>query len=219
MVKIYIVRHCEAAGNLKKTLQGRTDCDISEDGAKQLLYLKERFSEIAIDKAYSSPLIRALKTAKAAVDGKGIEVVTDIRFAELNCGVLDGKPFEEIFRDFPWFLDVWDNRLWEFSPEGGEAMSEVYERMWDGLCDIAKDPDNEGKTVLIASHGAAIRSLCCRLIFNDIKKLCYTDWACNTAVTLITYDNGEFKLELLNDATHLPENLIKTSRLLSKKDL
>ena len=39
LVKIYIVRHCEAAGNRQKAFQGHTDCDISEDGAVQLGFL------------------------------------------------------------------------------------------------------------------------------------------------------------------------------------
>ena len=40
MTKIYIVRHCEAIGNVKRIFQGSTDLDISETGAKQLEYLK-----------------------------------------------------------------------------------------------------------------------------------------------------------------------------------
>lgn len=218
MIKIYLIRHCEAAGNLKKAFQGHTDCDISEDGAAQLEYLKDRFSDIHIDKAYSSPLIRAYKTAVVATLGKGIEVNKDPHFAEINAGIIDGMPFTEIFSKYPWFTDVWDNRLWEFHPEGGEAMREVYERTWAGLCEIVKNPDNEGKTILIASHGAAIRTLICRLVFNDIEKLCHTEWSGNTAVSLLIYDGEKFEIEYANDASHLPKNLQKTSRLLSKKE-
>ena len=63
MTSIYIVRHCEALGNVMRIFQGLTDLDISENGAKQLEYLKERFSGIQLDKVYSSPLIRTRKTA------------------------------------------------------------------------------------------------------------------------------------------------------------
>ena len=217
LVKIYIVRHCEAAGNRKKAFQGHTDCDISEDGARQLEYLSKRFSDIHIDKAYSSPLIRARKTAEAAIRDKGIEVISDPHFAEINAGVIDGMPFAEIAEKYPDFYDMWDNRLYDFAPEGGESMREVYDRMWEGLNNLALDPENEGKTLLIASHGAATRSLLCHIIHNDIKKLCYTEWSRNTAVSLIIKDEKGFRIEFANDDGHLPEDLKRTSRLLSVK--
>ena len=36
MTEIYLVRHCEAMGNVKRLFQGSTDLDISETGEKQL---------------------------------------------------------------------------------------------------------------------------------------------------------------------------------------
>ena len=76
MTYIYLVRHCEAMGNHKRLFQGSTDCDISEIGAKQLEYLKVRFREIKLDAVYSSPLLRAQKTAESIACGKGISVIT-----------------------------------------------------------------------------------------------------------------------------------------------
>ena len=46
MTEIYMVRHCEAMGNVKRLFQGSSDFDISEIGAKQLEYLKNRFKNI-----------------------------------------------------------------------------------------------------------------------------------------------------------------------------
>ena len=50
MTNIYMVRHCEAMGNVKRLFQGSTDLDISETGEKQLEYLKRRFEEIKLDR-------------------------------------------------------------------------------------------------------------------------------------------------------------------------
>ena len=52
MTRLYLIRHCEALGNAKRLFQGSTDLDISEMGAKQLEYLKERFSKIPLDCVY-----------------------------------------------------------------------------------------------------------------------------------------------------------------------
>ena len=37
MTKIYIVRHCEAIGNVNRIFQGSTDLDISESNVKMSL--------------------------------------------------------------------------------------------------------------------------------------------------------------------------------------
>lgn len=218
MIKIYLIRHCEAAGNLKKSFQGHTDCDITDDGAKQLEYLKERFSDMQIDKAYSSPLIRAYKTAVAAVGDRNIEIIRDEHFIEQNVGVLEAMPFENMSSTYPDFWYLWDNEPQNFEPEGGERVRDVYERIWQGIKMIADNPENEGKTVVVASHGAAIRALMCRLTFGDIEKLAYTPWSTNTAVSLLVCDENGIRLEFANDASHLPEDLKRTSRLLSAKD-
>lgn len=217
-VRIYLVRHCEAEGNLNDTFQGLSDCDITETGALQLECLRKRFCDIRIDRAYSSPLMRAYKTALAAVDNKGIEVEQSDAFTEICGGFMEGMPFKKIFSENPELEDAWDNHPEDFAPQGGEPMRSVYERVWQGLKSVAEDASNEGKTVLIASHGAAVRNLICRLQFGSIEKLSHTPWSGNTAVSLIIYDQNGFHLEYANDASHLPENLRKKkSRLLVAK--
>ena len=70
MTRIYMVRHCEAMGNVKRLFQGSSDFDISELGAIQLEFLSKRFQNTPIDRIYSSPLKRAVKTAEAIAKNK-----------------------------------------------------------------------------------------------------------------------------------------------------
>ncbi|MBE6781284.1 MAG: histidine phosphatase family protein [Ruminococcaceae bacterium] len=223
MVKIYLVRHCEAEGNIRKIFQGSTDCDISANGTKQLEFLKKRFENIHIDRAYSSPLIRAYKTALAAVDSKGIEVEPNSDFAEMHGGVVEGRPFSEIFGENSKFEKIWNDEPQNFAPEKSEGMRAVYERVKNGINNIAKDPKNEGKTLLVASHGIATRCLFCYLLYNDIEKLRDVPWAFNTAVSLVVYKDNKFKIELLNDDSHIPDELIppekrSVTRMWKKED-
>ena len=218
MVKLYLVRHCESAGNKSNLFQGSVDCDISENGIIQLKYLRGRFRDIHIDKVFSSPLIRAYKTALAATEGKGLKVVRNPLFAEMDIGIVEGKPLDEIENYYPNFFDVWDNRMHEFSPAQGESATEVSERMWRGLEALLYDPENDGKTILVASHGAAIRTVICRLTFGNLERLSYTPWSRNTAVSLIVKDENGVHLEYANDDSHVPENLRKAGRLLSVRE-
>ncbi len=213
MTKIYFVRHCEAMGNVKHIFQGVSDFDVSEMGAKQLDFLKKKFENIKLDKIYSSPLIRAYKTALAIKGDKDLEVIKHNGLIEINGGIIEGKLTAESFKNYPLLADAWVNKPQDFYPEGGEHMRNAYERIYNTILELANE--NRGKTIACASHGGVTRCLICNLLFGDINRLKDTPWADNTAVALINVDdNNNMKLEFYNDTEHLPsEYLPKSSSL------
>ena len=216
MTYIYLVRHCEAMGNHKRLFQGSTDCEISEIGAKQLEYLKERFKTIKLDAVYSSPLIRAQKTAQVIADGKDIEIIIRKNLAELDGGVVEGRPFQEAFNAIPGLADAWNNHPEDFAPDGGEAMRDAYVRIYDEVIALARM--NRGKTIAAASHGGVLRCLMCRVLYYDITRLKDVPWCENTAVTLLKIDdNDKISVEFFNDYSHVPaEYMPKRSRIVRK---
>ncbi len=216
MTKIYLVRHCEAQGNVMRIFQGSTDLDISELGQKQLIYLRKRFENIHLDKVISSPLLRTRKTALAILGDKKLPFEINKGLIELHGGVVEGRPFLEAFNSIPGLADIWNDAPQDFAPEGGEPMAHAYERIWDTLLEIAKQ--NKGKSVACATHGGVLRCLMCRLLFGDIKELKNTAWAENTAVALLEFDNNlNPTLNFFNDVSHLPEELInRKSRIINK---
>ena len=215
MTEIYMVRHCEAMGNVKRLFQGTSDFDISETGKKQLEYLTNRFKDIKLDKVYTSPLIRARKTALAVIGSRDLEPIDEKGLIELDGGIVEGKPFVETFNSIPGLADTWDNHPEDFAPEGGEKMRDAYERIWNTVKNIATG--NPGKTIACTTHGGVTRCLLCRLLKGDITKLSEMPWSENTAVTLIRFDDKlNPEVVFYNDTTHLPEELIpKRSRLSS----
>ncbi len=216
MTKIYIVRHCEALGNIMRIFQGTTDLDISELGAKQLRELSRRFEDIPLDRVYTSPLIRTRKTAEAIIGKKKLKYEVNNNLIEVHGGVVEGRPFAEAFNEISGLADVWNNHPEDFAPEQGEPMRHAYERIWQTVLQIAKE--NNGKTVACATHGGVTRCLNCRLLYGDIKKLVDTPWSENTAVTLIEFDDElNPTLRFYNDISHLPEELVnRKSRIVSK---
>ena len=216
MTCIYLVRHCEAMGNHKRLFQGSTDCDISEIGAMQLKYLKERFRDIKLEAIYSSPLIRAQKTAEAIAYGKGLSIITHKNLVELDGGIVEGRPFAEAFNSIPGLADAWNNHPQDFAPEGGEAMRDAYVRIYDEI--IALAHANRNKTIAVASHGGVLRCLTCRILYNDITRLKDVPWHENTAVTLIKIDdNDKISIKFFNDHTHVPpEYMPKRNRIVEK---
>lgn len=90
MTSIYLVRHCQAQGNVNRVFQGRIDSEISEEGRRQLDRLAERFRRIPLDAVYTSPLQRARLTAEALNRYHGLPVRTDARFIEIDGGCWEG---------------------------------------------------------------------------------------------------------------------------------
>lgn len=213
MTKIYVVRHCEAAGNQKRLFQGSTDCDITELGVRQLEFLSERFKNIPIDSIYTSPLVRARKTAEAIRAERDIRIIDLQGLAEIHGGIVEGKPFLETFKSSPELAEIWNNHPEDFAPEGGEPMRDAYKRIWDTVLSIVQE--NKGKTVALATHGGVIRCLNCRLLYGTVSRLKDTSWCENTSVSLVTFDdNLGGTLKYMNDHSHLPDEFLpKRSRL------
>lgn len=216
MTYIYLIRHCEAMGNHKRLFQGSTDCDISEIGAVQLKYLKERFENIHLDAVYSSPLLRAQKTAAMVAYGKGLNITIRKNLAELHGGVVEGKPFAEAFNAIPGLADAWNNHPQDFAPEAGEAMRDAYLRIYDEIMALVRE--NKGKTIAVATHGGVLRCISCRILYNDITRLKDVPWHENTAVTLIKIDDdNKISIEFFNDHSHVPsEYMPKRSRIITR---
>lgn len=206
MVRIYLVRHAEAMGNVLEFFQGRTDEQISEKGAKQLECLSERFRDIKIERIYSSPLKRTLSTAEAVNKYHGLPIIKDEGLIEINGGVWEGRPWAELPEKYPTEYGLWKNRMEDFYIEGGERMTEVFARMRETVDRIAAE--NEGRTIAVVSHGCALRNFLCYCMGRPISGLKDVGWSDNTAVSLVEYDdNMRPRIIFKNSNDHLPKEL------------
>lgn len=206
MTTVYIVRHCEADGNLRRIFQGHTDAEISEKGAEQLRYLAERFRSVPLDAVYSSPLKRALLTADSINRYHGLPVETDAGLTEISGGCIEGLPWAELPVQYPEYARCWNLEPDRFEPKDGESMRQVYDRIWKTVTRIAAAHPDE--TIAVASHGCAIRNLLCRAKGLPIKQLNTVEWCDNTGVSILEFDeSGRCRVALENDISHLPPEL------------
>lgn len=206
VTRVYVVRHCETEGNTKKVFQGHCDLPITKLGEAQLKALSKRFEGIYLDKIYTSPLLRARRTAEAVKGEKDIEIIPYDGLIELNGGVIEGRTYEEIYSTISGFKEMWLNNTQDFAPEKGETMKEGYDRIWNAVLDIAKK--NEGKTVAVATHGGMVRCLLTRLLEGTIENMLNVPWAGNTSVSLVEFDD-DFNpaLKICDDTSHLGDDL------------
>ncbi|NLK94555.1 MAG: histidine phosphatase family protein [Clostridiales bacterium] len=199
MTVIYLTRHGSTKWNLEKRLQGQKDSELTEEGIKQAEALRNRLKNIDIDVIYSSPIKRAFRTATIAKGNKDIELIPCEELKELNFGEYEGFTEEELLNEGKGsevsriFSGEMDVRL----PKG-ETLRELSKRVGEFIDNLLiKD---EGKKILIVTHGAALKA-----ILRHIQK---TDEYPNfimgqTTLTKINYINGVAEIEYINDGSHL----------------
>jgi len=147
---LLVVRHGQSEWNAVGRWQGHADPSLSELGRRQAFVAT--ISIGAVDGIVSSDLLRAAETAAIIAEQLGVgPVVVDERLRERNVGQWTGLTRAEIDKGWPGWLDA------ARRPEGFEDLDEVLARVVDALQAIHEA--NPGGTLLVVTHGGAIRAL------------------------------------------------------------
>jgi broad specificity phosphatase PhoE len=144
---LYLVRHGRTAENAAGRLLGRLDVPLDAVGHEQARGLASLPELRAAERVVSSPLARAVDTAKAL----GPPVTTDDRWIEIDYGSFDGCALAEASSVFAG----WDADL-AYQPPGGESLAAMGRRVrqaCDELWEEASELD-----VGVVSHVSPIKA-------------------------------------------------------------
>jgi len=177
-MKIYSTRHGQTAYNKEELILGTTDIPLNETGLAQAAELAEAVEKLGdVDIIISSPMLRAVTTARAAAEKCGLEVITDKRLREWDYGEFEGKSrFTEGFAE---------NKR-EFAVKmrgGGESLLQLSHRVYSFLDDIIERYAD--KNVLVVSHGGICRVI--ETYFHDMTVEEYSNWFMGNC-ELLEYD-------------------------------
>lgn len=200
MTRFYIVRHGETHANREGSVAGHIDTKLTDLGKEQARLTGKALSSVRFDRAYSSDLSRAYETARLIVDGK-LEVEQRTELREMYLGEWEDQLTSELDGKYPEDRAVWHKSFGICRPTGGESGPEVSERIVGAIRALAKQ--NEGKTVLVVSHGGAMHFLVSYargVALEDIKK---EGMVSNASITVIDVEGEEFKLVCLGEDAHL----------------
>lgn len=155
--KIILVRHGESLGNAAKILLGHTDRDLSRLGYLQAEACCEYLKDEKIDEIHTSSLVRAYNTALPHARLRGMEPIPNDNLREIFLGDWEDKTVDEIVNTWGYdsYYKDWQHGFGTFVCPNGEGVMECGERFYRETEKIAKAAD--GKTILIAAHGAVIR--------------------------------------------------------------
>lgn len=152
---LYMARHGETDWNRTGRFQGRTDVPLNDAGRAQAELLAGRLASLGIGAVMSSDLSRARQTAEIVareLELPFVHVEPDLR--ERGYGVFEGLTRDECIARYP---DEW-NGYPHVEPPGAEPRAEVVHRVVRGLTRVAEAVALEHETLLVVSHGAAMRA-------------------------------------------------------------
>jgi len=155
--QIILWRHGQTDWNVANKFQGHTDIPLNEVGIFQAGHAAPLISAMNPTAILASDLSRAQSTAHALVKLTGLEVTTDARLRETNCGNWEGLTGEEIRA-----VDLDNLKEWSLggdNPAGGigERRSEVGARGFAAISDFLKGKDNQ--RLVVATHGGTSRAI------------------------------------------------------------
>ena len=200
MTKIFLIRHGETERNKIGKLQGSSDIKLLPEGMQQAHLLAEHAPFHNVDAIYSSDLERAVKTAEILAAKFHLPVIKERGLRETSFGEWEGRFLSDLAKENPKGFEKFFTRPDKVQPPNGETFLQSQARIMNALGEIIAD--NDGKSVIVVSHGAAIRLIICAALVIPISKM----WAIgqyNMALNILIFADGHFSVELLNSTLHL----------------
>lgn len=158
-MEIVFIRHGQTDVNKDNRLQGALiDAELNDAGRDYARKAAENFDENKFDVVYSSPMKRAVETAKIFTKGKK-DINLDKRLLEFDFGEWDGMRMEEIGEKYPDIIDPWGKITHDYIKysKTGESYEAFEKRCSEFLDEMYKKyPD---KNVLVVAHGRLIRMM------------------------------------------------------------
>lgn len=201
MIRFYLVRHGQTEWNVAERFRGRVDIALNETGIAQARAVAERLAVEDISAIFSSPLSRALDTAKPIAEKLGLSVQIADALIDINYGEWQGLTPEEVAAKYP---DLYSQ--WLFRPEtvripGGESLDDVKTRALQYVKDLTARFKDAG--IVLVTHKVVCKVLLCTVLELDLSHFWQIEQD-NGAISVFDWDPKQgFIVQLINDTCHL----------------
>lgn len=191
-VKLYVIRHGETDWNCRRKLQGESDILLNENGRRLAEITRENMGTIPFDLVITSPYQRARETAQIITGNADIPCIQDARIREITWGDWDGLTPEEIAEagGKERFELFYTNPFFFRGAPGGENIRQVCERGKDFYEELIRNEVFQDKTILVATHGCALRGILNHLYENP-SDFWQGGVPANCAVTILEVKHGK----------------------------
>lgn len=146
---LVVLRHGQTDWNREHRFQGHSDIPLNRRGIEQAGAAASALRGHRFEAVYSSPLARALQTARLVCPEAEIRV--DPRLMEINVGSWAGLTWDQIVEEMPGYEEQYANGVDFRRSPTGETLADVVARGLPAIEEIAAR--HAGAQVLIVSHG------------------------------------------------------------------
>lgn len=192
-MRLYIIRHGETEWNVLRRFQGRSDIPLNEEGRRLARVTAEALREVPFSRIYTSPLKRAYETAMIIKADRDIPVIVEPRIIEIGFGEYEGLCCGKEHYNIPDpdFMNFFQKPEAYKPPRGAEGIDELKARTGDFLQEIVYNKDMEKDTILVSTHGAALRGLLSNITQVGIEDFWGNGVHKNCAVTIVDVKDGQ----------------------------
>ncbi len=198
--KIVLIRHGQTAWNKEEIFRGRADMPLDEVGLRQAQALADALRAKPISGIYTSPLSRAVQTATAVAEARGLVPVPVHGFTDIDFGEWEGLAHDAVRERFPELYATWQAQPEEVTFPGGENLDAVCQRAAAALAELVQQ--HPGEAIALVAHRVVNKVLICHILglpnshFWQIRQ----DTA---AINQFHIARGSYIVDCLNDTCHL----------------
>ncbi len=191
---IYLFRHGETDWNKERRLQGQSDIPLNAFGRELAIKTAAALETIPFDRAFSSPLDRAVETARILLGTRSTSLTTDHRLMEINFGDCEGRGFDEAKQDPAHPLHNFFCRPQSYiPPAGAESFPTVMARASAFLQEQILPLEGTCNTLLIVAHGAFNRCILNTIAHVPLEQFWQIDLP-NCAASILSLEKGQFTI-------------------------
>jgi len=162
MKELVLLRHGESQWNLENRFTGWVDVPLSPKGEQEALEAGEKLKAFRFDYAYTSVLMRAIRTLEIVLDVIGQSHLTVEKIQALNermYGDLQGLNKAETVAKFgEQQVKLW-RRSYDIPPPGGESLKDTAARVIPYYQEHIWPRLSAGQSILVVAHGNSLRAL------------------------------------------------------------
>ncbi len=199
MTELILARHGQTAWNVVEVFRGQANVDLDETGVKQAELLAAYLRERKIEAVYSSPLIRAYKTAATIASKHNLKVTAAKELNDLKFGDWEGEPLPEVQEKYPTLFAEWVQTPNLVKIPNGETLDDVTKRATRFVNDIINKHRN---TVVLVSHRVVHKVLILALLGLDNSHF-WNIKMDTAAITTFVYENKSWVLNEHNNTSYL----------------
>jgi broad specificity phosphatase PhoE len=181
--------------------RGHVDVPLNETGLAQAEATGKRIAaEWKPTAVYSSPLVRAARTAEAIARHFDLPVQVHPELIDIDYGRWQGLTPDEVRAQWPELIDDWYNKPASAHIPGGETLAQLRSRALAVINELAER--HKGQTIVVVGHTVINRIILLGVIGlgNDRFWQLRQD---TCAINCFEVEDSDYTLVSLNDTCHL----------------